>query len=372
MRYGFAMLGGPVTHAAMDTGGRPDAARCPGNPVYVRNSRGFVLRTDYDALRRPVRTHLAGPGIADVALQGSTTYGESVPDPEARNLRARVALQYDGAGIAASTAYDFKGNLLRSTRQLAAEYAGTVIDWSSDVPLERRKYTASTSYDALNRPVNMTTPDGSVLRPGYNPAGQLDRLDGRIRGADTTTTFAGQIDYNARGQRTLASYGNGTSSAYTYDPLTFRLVRLVTQRSSPRRLQDLRYTYDAVGNPTQVSDHAQQQSFFRNQVVRPSARYAYDALYRLIEATGREHLGQAAAGPAPRAAESFRHAAHRPAPARRRDGDGPLRRALYLRRGRQPAAGPAPLRRSGVRRLDPGLPLRRAEPARAGAGGATA
>ena len=29
--------------------------------------------------------------------------------------------------------------------------------------------------------------------------------------------------------------------------------------------------------------------------MEPSARYVYDALYRLIEATGREHLGQAAA-----------------------------------------------------------------------------
>ena len=163
------------------------------------------------------------------------------------------------------------------------------------MPLEDREYTASTSYDALNRPVSMTTPDGSVLLPSYDPAGLLDRLDGRLRGAAATTAFAERIEYNARGQRTLISYGNGTSTAYSYDPLTFRLARLVTLRGS-RRLQDLRYTYDAVGNPTQVSDRAQQRTFFRNQVVRPSARYAYDALYRLIEATGREHLGQVGAG----------------------------------------------------------------------------
>jgi RHS repeat-associated protein len=230
-----------------------------------------------------------------MALLGRTEYGESVPDPEARNLRTRVARQYDGAGIADSSAYDFKGNLLGSTRQLAAEYAGAVVDWSSEVPLEHREYTASTSYDALNRPVSTTAPDSSVLLPSYDPASLLDRLDGRIRGAAEVTAFAERIEYNARGQRTLVRYGNGTSSAYAYDPLTFRLARLVTQRGS-RRLQDLRYTYDAVGNPTQVSDRAQQQSFFRNQVVRPSSRYAYDALYRLLEATGREHLGQSGAG----------------------------------------------------------------------------
>jgi len=291
MRYSFAMLGGQVAHAGIDTSGGQTLPDVLGKTVYTRNSRGFVLRTDYDALHRPVRSHLAGPGITGVALQGHIEYGESVAEPEAKNLRTRVSRQFDGAGIAASSAYDFKGNLLGSTRQLAAKYADAVVDWAAEVPLEHQEYAASTSYDALNRPVRMTTPDGSVLVPSYDPAGLLDRIGGWLRGGATVTAFAERIEYNARGQRTLVRYGNGTSTASAYDPLTFRLTRLATLRSS-RRLQDLRYTYDAVGNPTQVSDRAQQRSFFRNQVVRPSSRYAYDALYRLTEATGREHLGQ--------------------------------------------------------------------------------
>src|SRR4030095_7963434 len=32
--------------------------------------------------------------------------------------------------------------------------------------------------------------------------------------------------------------------------------------------------------------------FFNNAVIEPRKRYVYDALYRLIEATGREHAGQ--------------------------------------------------------------------------------
>src|SRR5262249_20718530 len=36
----------------------------------------------------------------------------------------------------------------------------------------------------------------------------------------------------------------------------------------------------------------QQTIYFRNKRVEPSVEYTYDALYRLIEATGREHLGQ--------------------------------------------------------------------------------
>ena len=192
-------------------------------------------------------------------------------------------------------AYDFKGNLLGSSRRLTVGFADAVVDWDSDVPLEPEEYAAASSYDALNRPVTMTTPDGSVVRPSYDPASLLDRLDGQLRGAAESTVFVRRVDYNARGQRTLVGYGNGTGTAYAYDPLTFRLDRLITRRGR-RRLQDLRYCYDSVGNPTQVSDRAQQDIFFRNQVVTPTARYVYDALYRLTEATGREHLSQGNAG----------------------------------------------------------------------------
>ena len=292
MRYGYTMTSAQVTQAGMDNGEGLLLPDVTGRPVYSRNSRGFTFRTDYDPLRRPVRTYVTGPGITGQALQTLIEYGERLPDAEARNLRTRVASQYDGGGVATSEAYDFKGNLLGTKRQFAAVYHD-VIDWASQVPLEERDYRSRTSYDALNRPTSMTTPDRSVISPSYNQASQLDRIDGRLREADQNTTFVGHIDYNARNQRTLISYGNGSVCEYSYDPLTFRLFSLTTLRGA-QRLQDLRYTYDPVGNPTFIRDHAQQRIFFRNHVVDPSASYTYDALYRLIEATGREHLGQAA------------------------------------------------------------------------------
>ena len=58
------------------------------------------------------------------------------------------------------------------------------------------------------------------------------------------------------------------------------------------QVQNLHYTYDPAGNITHIQDDAQQTIYFRNQRVEPSADYTYDAIYRLIEATGREHLGQ--------------------------------------------------------------------------------
>src|SRR4029453_639503 len=122
------------------------------------------------------------------------------------------------------------------------------------------------------------------------------------------TPFVTDIDYDAKGQRTLIAYGNGVRTTYEYDPLTFRLMHLLTERKASAfpddcpqpppagwpgcQIQNLHYTYDPIGNITHIWDEAQQTIYFRNIRVEPSNDYTYDAIYRLVEATGREHLGQ--------------------------------------------------------------------------------
>ena len=69
------------------------------------------------------------------------------------------------------------------------------------------------------------------------------------------------------------------------------MIQLQSLRGT-EALQNLAYTYDPVGNITHIQDQAQQTIYFRNQIVEPSNNYTYDAIYRLISATGREHLGQ--------------------------------------------------------------------------------
>jgi RHS repeat-associated protein len=261
------------------------------------DSRDYRLEHDYDAARRPTGLWVQTWTPTDsqnAVLAERTVYGEGQPNDQALNLRGKPFQQYDAAGVVTHTSFDFKGNLLSGSRQLLADY-NNLVDWSpAPAPqLTGEIFTAGSTFDALNRPVTLLSPDGSIIRPIYDDAGKLDQVTANLRGAVTGTVFVTGIDYNARGQRILVDYGNGTKTVYSYDPETFRLGELKTTRASDTAvLQDLTYSYDPVGNITSIGDEAQRTIYYSDQVVTANADYAYDAIYRLISAAGREHIGQ--------------------------------------------------------------------------------
>lgn len=311
MRYDFDMLGNRAHRASMDSGERWMLNDVAGERLYGWDSRNQQLRTSHDPLRRATHSFLSVGAGAEVMV-GRTIFGETVPAPEVNNLRGRVVQVFDQAGTVETNNYDFKGNPLRSARRLAVEYK-TTLDWSAAVPLEPNSYTNQTRFDALNRAVELTAPDNSVVRPTYNEANMLERVEVNLRGeqqngAPVWTSFITDIDYDARGERTLIDYGNGVRTIYEYDRLHSRLARLVTRRDASNfpddcpaippegwpgcQVQNLGYTYDPAGNVTHIRDGAQQSVYFSNRRVEPTAEFTYDAIYQLIEATGREHLGQ--------------------------------------------------------------------------------
>ena len=310
MMYDYDMLGSHIHQSSMEAGERWVLNDATGKPIRAWNSRGHTLRTEYDALHRPLRSFVQGALQQDPAAEilfAKSEYGEGQANDTQLNLRARPFRQYDSAGRVTNEAYDFKGNPLRSSRQLVQDYK-TIPDWSATPALEQQIFTSSTRYDALNRPTAVTSPDASVYRPTYNEANLLEKVEVNLRGAQAAKPFVNNIDYDAKGQRELIEYGNGVSTAYEYDPLTLRLMHLFTRRNAvafpgdcPQpppsgwpgcQVQNLHYTYDPAGNITTLRDDAQQIIYFSNQRVEPSADYTYDAIYRLIEATGREHIGQ--------------------------------------------------------------------------------
>ncbi|KAG7284482.1 hypothetical protein NEMBOFW57_010857 [Staphylotrichum longicolle] len=313
----FTMLGKAIRENVLDVGVRTTLHDVSGKLRYSWDSMGRRFRTDYDVLQRPALAYVREPhGVEKLITK--TVYGESTASGEQSNLLGKVAQIFDQAGVVRRS-YDFKGNQLSSERQLAANYKETP-RWASDVLLDTATpvLASATTFDGLNRPVTVRTPDASVTSFTYNRTGLAKSLRAVAKGDENRTVSVQSVEYNAKGQRTLVSYGNGVQTTWEYDPLTFRLRRMRTTRSktafpddcpSPAisgwpgcGLQDLEYTYDPAGNVTFVKDSAQQRIFFRNQRVDPSNEYTYSAEYRLIEAVGREQLGQAGKAPVPGAA----------------------------------------------------------------------
>ena len=292
MRYTHDVLGRRAHQASMEAGERRILLDVLGQPLCVWDSRGHRTRTTYDELRRPVATYLR-EGSGPERLVGRTAYGEDELAPEAHNQRGRVVRVLDQAGVATSDAYDFKGNLLRGARTVAPDY-DRIYDWSAEaVDPAWETFHTSTTYDALGRVITATAPDGSVYRPRFNEAQLLDRVEVALRGSPSFTPFVVDVAYDAQGRRTSIGYANGAATSYAYDPDTLRLTRLATRRGADGvLLQDLRYTYDPSGHITHIRDAAHQATFFANAVATPENDYTYDAVYRLIAATGREHIGQ--------------------------------------------------------------------------------
>jgi RHS repeat-associated protein len=321
---GIDLAGATLYQNGMDGGERRTLDNVAGRPLRSWDALGRAFHTLHDPLQRPTHLYVSVGGAPQVLLE-RLVYGEGLAD---RNLGGRLFRRYDGAGVAVHERHDFKGNLLLSARQLAREVR-LAVDWSDLAPLTAaadldaaaapqllpaERYQAATRYDALDRPIQTVTPHRagmrpSVLQPVYNEAALLERLDVWLRPAATPAGLLApatadlhavtDVDYNARGQRTRLALGNGTVTTHDYDPQTFRLARLATLRpdtfaAGQRQLQDLAYTYDPAGNVTRLRDAADLQNvvYFRNRRVDPSSDYTYDALYRLVRATGREHLGQ--------------------------------------------------------------------------------
>lgn len=311
--FDYDMLGNNLHQNSTDSGQRWRLRDVVGQELYVWDSRDHRFHYIYDVARRPLETRLLNLGVAspigpDLLIE-KRVFSNNDAD-QAQNARGEITHSYDQSGVTLTTHYDFKGNLLDSETRLSSQYKST-IDWTSEpsVPLEGETWITATVYNAFDRPVQITEPDQSVIKFEFNDANLVESIKANIRGQDPDDrTFISNIDYNAKGQRTRVDYGNGTSTMAEFDTKTFRLRQLITKRradrfpdddpvppvpSSPGKFaQNLHYVYDPVGNVMRIDDNAQQLIYFRGNRVEPSSEYTYDSLYRLIDATGREHLGQ--------------------------------------------------------------------------------
>jgi RHS repeat-associated protein len=334
----YDLAGNLLFAHSMDSGDKWTLADAAGEPLLswdfntVKDASGAtveerrIFRARADTLRRPVERWLridSGEPVLVDAFEYLDTVGLSpaaLQSARRTNRIGQAIRHFDSSGLATVERVGFDGNVEEVTRHLVSQVNSPTVDWSvtdRGALLEAGgPFRQITEYDALGR---MTTsynwhrddpsePGRSsrvaVNVPKYNRRGLLESETVHLRaakvtGADGRPSFVEHADpsrnvlaiervtWNEKGQKGSIALGNGTETRYVYDRETFRLRELVTTTGG-RTLQGLRYLYDPSGNVTRVADSAQHTIWFDNQQVDAASDFIYDALYRLIEGTGRE------------------------------------------------------------------------------------
>jgi len=333
----YDIAGNLMFQHSMDAGDRWMIMDGAGQPLLAwdqnQSSAGVLetrlYTTRYDALHRPVSLQLAVGGATPVLIEqfvySDTTGSADLAGAKKANLIGKLVQHYDSSGLRQLTRCDWSGNVAEEQRNFVKAFDASVTDWSSSPApaMATDTFTQTSEYDALNRITRHTDwhrqngPKLAIYQPAYNERGALLSETLTIRdvssGSETPAAAIKDIRYNVKGQKERMTLGNGTVTHYDYDPVTFRLRELRTTRpnydppfpsdraallADPSVLQQLRYTYDPVGNIAAIEDGAFKPVYFQNSQVDPRNQYEYDALYRLTYASGRESAqgGEASGG----------------------------------------------------------------------------
>ena len=214
---------------------------------------------------------LTGITYTDGTPNVTYTYG----DPgAAQNGAGRIIKVEDGARIQLR-GYGAQG-------EQAAETTTMLVHNLVDGTEARLTWTTQSAFDTWGRTKSVTYPDGELVSYGYNSGGLLASIAGDKAGA--AYPYLLRQEYDQFFARRFAQDGNQVATETQYDPLTRRMSRQIIDAPG-RRIQDLNYSYDLVGNvlaeannsPTPVTSlmgGTSQQTF------------TYDDLYRLTSATG--------------------------------------------------------------------------------------
>ena len=195
----------------------------------VTNHAGHVTATTYDLLGR--KTRMQDPTV------GTWTYtydaaGSLLTQTDAKNQTLRFT--YDTLGRMVRKLYPSSQEITWTFDDPTVAYSKgrltRVVDLATDTrftydalgrvtqtrrTLDGVTYVMSQAWDALGRLTSQTFPDGETVSYTFNEAGWLQTVPGYIS----------NITYNARGQQTTLTHANGIVTAFTYDPLSFRLMR---------------------------------------------------------------------------------------------------------------------------------------------------
>ena len=297
--YKRDMLGRQLRETSVDAGEKWGFFNNQDQIIHLWDGRNVHQRVRFDQLDRTVSVQVDGAlGLNQVTERYQ--YGEdpAVPQAKARNLRGQLVKRFDQAGT-----YEVKlalpnGKPSAVETRLLDDFKSEP-DWAAtQAPtLGADLFASAYTYDSLGRPISQTHPDQTTRQFVFNRGGGVQKvLVSTADGSLNQVEIFKDATYDANGLRQTVRFGNDVETNYTYDEDTFRMVGLRSRKSAgtPRIYQDLKYTYDPVGNLIFFVDDSQQPGAANPFVIQglnvsSHSDFEYDALYQLTAAKGRVH-----------------------------------------------------------------------------------
>lgn len=283
------LRGKPLLAESQDAGWRITLAGEAGQMVAGWDSQSNLIEYAYDDCLR-LLTITERPGSELPAVVERLLWARADEAPADSNQRGRVLRHDDRAGSERIHGYSLNGVPTQIDRVFLAQ--PETPHWPLDPDarahlLESTVFSTAFQRAPLGELLSQTDAMGGLRRFSYTVSGQLREVSLQPPG-QARQVLAQGITYDVHEQMQSQFLGNGVHICAEYAPADGRLVRLHAAAPGEPPLQDLRYTYDPVGNVLEVSDKTVLTTFFRNQRVDAVSRYRYDSLYQLVEASGRE------------------------------------------------------------------------------------
>ncbi|MFA6304130.1 MAG: SpvB/TcaC N-terminal domain-containing protein [Patescibacteria group bacterium] len=223
------------------------------NLIQKTDPKNQVINYTYDSLNRILTENFAGQDGTEVTYTyDSGTYG--------KGRLYRVVSE----GATTTYTYDKWGRVTKESKIIN----GNV-------------YNTQWVYNVQSVPTTITYPDNSKIYYTYNRLG----LPITLRTAEPAENIVSShslitsVAYSPLKQIAEIRYNSGIVSTNTFDPTQcYRLTAKRTVNPFNLVIQDLTYSYDNVGNITQLVDQSQTN-------LAKTTVYEYDDLYRLTRAT---------------------------------------------------------------------------------------
>ncbi len=261
------------------------------------DENGGTSQTSYDGLGRVLTVSVPNPSTGALTTLSTTTYNDSsVPNS------STTTTTVDGVSSINVTYYDGLGRIIQSN-SLAEDSLYTTVDtWYNDLGLVEEQslpystsssafgrdpsaYSTTSTYDALNRPLTVTTPTGStstdysqwestVTDPNgiskvysYDASGHLIAVEEQNDGATYTSSY----EYDSMGQLVKITDAQGNIRNFTYDYKGLKVTQEDLHDSSESSFGTWSYTYDKNNNMlTQTDPAGQTVTWAYDQLDRPT------------------------------------------------------------------------------------------------------